>query len=72
MRYNININKYKQQVEKCVQQLQEDFSSVETILRKDGEVTVITESGFAFKMSVLNYNDLIRTDEQKKKKITLT
>ena len=54
-----------------IQQLQEDFSSVETILREDGEVTVITESGFAFKMSVLNYNDLIRTDEQKKKKMTL-
>ena len=54
-----------------LQQLQEDFSSVETILREDGEVTVITESGFAFKMSVMNYNDLIRTDEQKKKKMTL-
>ena len=54
-----------------IQQLQEDFSSVETILREDGEVTVITESGFAFKMSVMNYNDLIRTDEQKKKKMTL-
>lgn len=54
-----------------LQQLQEDFSSVETILREDGEVTVITESGFAFKMSVVNYNDLIRTDEQKKKKMTL-
>ena len=54
-----------------LQQLQEDFSSVETILREDGEVTVITESGFAFKMSVLNYNDLIRTEEQKKKKMTL-
>ena len=52
-------------------QLQEDFPSVETILREDGEVTVITESGFAFKMSVLNYNDLTRTDDQKKKKITL-
>ena len=59
---------------RCVislQQLQEDFPSVETILREDGEVTVITESGFAFKMSVMNYNDLIRTDEQKKKKMTL-
>ena len=54
-----------------LQQLQEDFSSVETILREDGEVTVITESGFAFKMSVMNYNDLIRTEEQKKKKMTL-
>lgn len=52
-------------------QLHEDFSSVEAILREDGEVTVITESGFAFKMSVLNYNDLIRTEEQKKKKMTL-
>ena len=71
MRYNIIVNKYKQEVEKCVQQLQEDFPSVETILREDGEVTVITESGFAFKMSVMNYNDLIRTDEQKKKKMTL-
>lgn len=55
-----------------LQQLQEDFPSVETILREDGEVTVITESGFAFKMSILNYNDLIRTDEQNKKKMTLT
>ena len=54
-----------------LQQLQEDFPSVETILRKDEEVTVITESGFAFKMSVMNYNDLIRTEEQKKKKMTL-
>lgn len=54
-----------------LQQLQEDFPSVETILREDGEVTVITESGFAFKMSVMNYNDLIRTEEQKKKKMTL-
>ena len=54
-----------------LQQIQEDFPSVETILREDGEVTVITESGFAFKMSVMNYNDLIRTDEQKKKKMTL-
>ena len=54
-----------------LQQLQEDFSSVETILREDGEVTVITESGFAFKMSVMNYNDLIRTEELKKKKMTL-
>ena len=52
-----------------LQQLQEDFSSVETILREDGEVTVITESGFAFKMSVMNYNDLIRTEEQKKKMV---
>ena len=51
-------------------QLQEDFPSVETILREDGEVTVITESGFAFEMSVLNYNDLIRTNEQKNKKDT--
>lgn len=32
---------------------------------------MITESGFAFKMSVVNYNDLIRTEEQKKKKMTL-
>lgn len=54
-----------------LKQLQEDFSSVETILREDGELTVINESGFAFKMSVLNYNDLIRTEEQKKKKMTL-
>lgn len=54
-----------------LQQLQEDFPLVETILREDGEVTVITESGFAFKMSVVNYNDLVRTDEQKKKKMTL-
>ena len=54
-----------------LQQLQEDFPSVETILREDGELTVITESGFAFKMSVMNYNDLIRTEEQKKKKMTL-
>lgn len=29
------------------------------------------ESGFTFKLSVMNYNDLIRTDEQKKKKMTL-
>jgi len=28
-----------------LQQLQEDFPSVETILREDGELTVITESG---------------------------
>ena len=55
-----------------LKQLQEDFSSVETILREDGEVIVITESGFAFKMSVLIYNDLIRTEEQKKKKMTLS
>ena len=48
-----------------LKQLQEDFPSVETILREDGEVTVITESGFDFKMSVLNYNDLIKTDEKK-------
>ena len=54
-----------------LKQLQEDFTSVETILREDGEVTVITESGFAFKMSVMNYNDLVRTDEQRKKKMTL-
>ena len=54
-----------------LKQLQDDFPSVESILREDGEVTVITESSFAFKMSVLNYNDLIRTDEQKKKKMTL-
>lgn len=54
-----------------LQQLQEDFPSVETILRKDGEVTVITESCFSFKISVINYNDLIRTEEQKKKKMTL-
>ena len=54
-----------------LKQLQEDFPSVETILREDGEVTVITESGFSFKMSVMNYNDLIRTEEQKKKKMTL-
>ena len=54
-----------------LEQLQDDFSSVDTILREDGEVTVITESGFAFKMSVMNYNDLIRTEEQKKKKMTL-
>lgn len=54
-----------------LKQLQEDFSSVETILRKDGELIVATESGFAFKMSVMNYNDLIRTDAQKKKKMTL-
>ena len=54
-----------------LQQLQEYFSSVETILREDGEVTVIAESGFAFKMSVMNYNDLVRTDEQRKKKMTL-
>ena len=47
------------------------FSKVETILRSDREVTVITESVFAFKMSVMNYNDLIRTEEQKKKKMTL-
>ena len=32
-----------------LQQIQEDFPAVETILREDGEVTVITESGFAFK-----------------------
>ena len=51
-----------------VKQLQEDFPSIETIIREDGEVTVITEAGFAFKMSVMNYNDLIRTDEQKKKR----
>ena len=50
---------------------QESFPSVETILREDGEVTVITESGFAFKMSVMNYNDLIRTDDQRKKKMAL-
>ena len=47
------------------------FFKVETILRSDREVTVITESVFAFKMSVMNYNDLIRTEEQKKKKMTL-
>ena len=51
---------------------QESFPSVETILREDGEVTAITESGFAFKMSVMNYNDLVRTDEQRKKKMTLS
>lgn len=28
-------------------------------------------SGFTFKLSVMNYNDLIRTEEQKKKKMTL-
>lgn len=59
---------------RCVislKQLQENFPSVETILREDREVTVITESGFAFKMSVMNYNNLIRTEEQKKKKMTL-
>lgn len=54
-----------------LQKLQEDFSSVEAILRKDGEAIVVTESGFAFKLSVMNYNDLIRTEEQKKKKMTL-
>lgn len=32
---------------------------------------MVSESGFTFKMSVMNYNDLIRTDEQKKKKMTL-
>ena len=51
--------------------LQEDFPAVEEILRRDGEAIVITESGFAFKLSVMNYNDLVRTDEQKKKKMTL-
>ena len=51
--------------------LQKDFPAVEEILRKDGEAIVITESGFAFKLSVMNYNDLVRTDEQKKKKMTL-
>lgn len=51
--------------------LQEDFLAVEEILRRDGEVIVITESGFAFKLSVMNYNDLVRTDEQRKKKMTL-
>ena len=54
-----------------LKQLQEDFSSVEAILRKDGEAIVVTESGFAFKLSVMNYNDLVRTEEQKKKKMTL-
>ena len=54
-----------------VKQLQEDFSSVETILRKDGEAIVVTKSGFAFKLLVMNYNDLVRTEEQKKKKMTL-
>lgn len=54
-----------------LQQLQEDFPTAETILREDGEVTVITESGFALKISVMNYNDLIRTGEQKEKKMTL-
>ena len=54
-----------------LQQIQKDFLSFETILREDGEVTVITESGFVFKVSVLNYNDLIRTEEQKKKKMTI-
>ena len=38
-----------------LQQLHEDFPSLETILREDGEVTIITESGFAFKLSVMNY-----------------
>ena len=47
----------------CIKELQEDFSSVEAILRKDGEAIVITESVFAFKLSVMNYNDLVRTDE---------
>ena len=51
--------------------LQEDFPAVEEILRRDGEAIVITESGFAFKLSVMNYNDLVRTDEQRKKKMTL-
>lgn len=37
--------------------LQEDFPAVEEILRIDGEVIVITESGFAFKLSFMNYND---------------
>lgn len=37
-----------------LKQLQEDFPSVENIPREDGEVTVITESGFAFKMLVMN------------------
>ena len=54
-----------------LKQLQEDFSSVEAILRKDGEAIVVTESGFTFKLSVMNYNDLVRTEEQKKKKMTL-
>lgn len=54
-----------------LQKLQEDFSSVEEILRRDGEAIVITESGFTFKLSVMNYNDLVRTEEQKKKKMTL-
>lgn len=40
-----------------LKQLQEDFSSAEAILRKDGEAIVVTESGFAFKLSVMNYND---------------
>ena len=51
--------------------LQEDFQAVEEILRRHGEAIVITESGFAFKLSVMNYNDLVRTDEQRKKKMTL-
>lgn len=51
--------------------LQEDFPAVEEILRRNGEAIVITESGFAFKLSVMNYNDLVRTDEQRKKKMTL-
>lgn len=50
-----------------LKQLQEVLSSLEAILRKDGKV----ETRFAFKLSVMNHNDLIRTDEQKKKKMTL-
>ena len=52
--------------------LKEDFPAVEEILKRDGEAIVITESGFAFKLSVMNYNDLVRTDEQRKKKMTLS
>ena len=46
-----------------LQKLIEDFPAVEEILRRDGEAIDITESGFAFKLLVMNYNDLVRTDE---------